>query len=235
MPTFSDIAYDKLLDLYKNHAKEVGSQLKKREPETYKGFQATDCITYVINVLTHTFKSLGNEVAAKNVRNLGAYGTELAKYLVDKHAWTGIYINPDVIQPFDADPEHTYTNALVTKTCKYYKIPLGYRAVNYSPTPVTDPGDGSVTKKVTIASELDKINFAALNKVKFGFGVSRGGKHTWLFAYGSVYEVHWDKTAASGELYEATPLSAFGWASGAIVVPGDQAGWLAGATKLACR
>jgi hypothetical protein len=48
--------------------------------------------------------------------------------------------------------------------------------------------------------------------------------HTWLFSFGSVYEVHWD--GIGSDLYERTPLEVFGWLSGAIVVPPDQANLL---------
>ncbi|MEA1933833.1 MAG: hypothetical protein U9N60_05310 [Thermodesulfobacteriota bacterium] len=58
-----------------------------------------------------------------------------------------------------------------------------------------------------------------LKKVKFAVGVSRGGKHTWLYSLGKVYEVHWDKIGA--ELYEVTNLEDYAWLSGALVVPPD--------------
>jgi hypothetical protein len=65
-----------------------------------------------------------------------------------------------------------------------------------------------------------------------GWGHSRGGRHTWLFSRGDVYEVHWDKVGA--DLYEASPLRGFPWLSGVIVVPHDQAGFLAIRAKLEC-
>jgi len=40
--TFSDHARDKLLDLYNNHAHEVGRELKKFDPSTYASYAATD-------------------------------------------------------------------------------------------------------------------------------------------------------------------------------------------------
>ncbi len=68
--------------------------------------------------------------------------------------------------------------------------------------------------------------------MNFGFGLSKGGMHTWVFSKGKVYEVHWDKIGS--ELYEATPLRRFPWLSGAIIIPPDQAAFLAATSKLKC-
>ena len=76
MSTFKDYALEKMLDLFHNHDHEVGSQLKKFDPVTYKDYQSTDCITYVLNVLTYAFKQTGKADAAANAKSLGARGTE---------------------------------------------------------------------------------------------------------------------------------------------------------------
>jgi hypothetical protein len=92
MKSFSEYALEKMLDLYRNHPNEVGSALKKSDPATYANSQSTDCITYVLNVVSYAFEKRGNSAAAKKVWTLGKYGTSLAQYLVNEHKWSGIYI-----------------------------------------------------------------------------------------------------------------------------------------------
>ena len=163
----------------------------------------------------------GRASAAK-IAKLGEYGTKLAAHLVNTHKWTGIYYNPDVNHPRDGNLEHTYSYyKKVVLSKQYYKIPISYWVINYKPTPKINGnyksfsgigGSKDLTKKDV--SQLDM-----LKKVKFAVGVSRGGKHTWLYSFGKVYEVHWDKIGA--ELYEATNLEDYAWLSGALVVPPD--------------
>ncbi|MDN3639186.1 hypothetical protein QWY82_10225 [Simiduia curdlanivorans] len=231
MKTFSDHAYDKLIDLFNNHDKEVGSELKKQDPIKYKDFKSTDCITYSLNVISHAFNMIGNTDAESRVWKLGGKGTDLAKYLVNSHNWKGIYINPDAKHPVDSNAEHTYTSHIAAKKCSYYQIPLEYKVENYS---VTSKSHSAFQKlnKSTPETKLNDIDITSLEQVKFGFGISRGGMHTWVFSNGKVYEVHWDKIGA--ELYEATMLRTFPWISGAIVVPFDQAAKLSASSKLKC-
>lgn len=80
------------------------------------------------------------------------------------------------------------------------------------------------------SAKLNTVDIASLGLVKFGFGLSKGGMHTWVFSKGKVYDVHWDKVGAN--LYEATLLKNFHWLSGAIVIPPDQAIYLANSEKL---
>jgi hypothetical protein len=74
MKTFTDYAEEKLFDLYNNHDHEVGSELKKLEPEKYKNLKSTDCITYALNVMSYSFKSIGDEISAKKIWTLGKKG-----------------------------------------------------------------------------------------------------------------------------------------------------------------
>lgn len=228
---FSDHAREKLVALYNHHDREVGSVLKAQYPDLYDGFTGTDCITYAINVISYAFKQLGKDSAAQKVRQLGKHGNELSRYLVNTHQWSGIYINPDVKHPIDADPEHAWSDHVVKKTCTYFSIPIKYRAVNYSPTPSDDPNFQKVNPKAA-ATTLNDVDVKILGKVDFGFGISRGARHTWLYSLGSVYEVHWDQVGA--QLYERTALQAFGWLSGAIVVPPDRASLLTMSAQV-CR
>jgi hypothetical protein len=230
---FHEHAYAKLIDLYNNHDHEVGSELQKSDPVKYAQYKATNCITYVLNVLSHAFKESGDAQSAQKVWTLGQRGTELAQYLVTKHSWQGVYINPDVNHPLDApDPsssEHPYSHYLANKTRQYYKIPLKYKVINYNPTPKEHPAFQQLNGHLG-ETPLNAVDIAGLEKVKFGFGVSRGGMHTWLYAEGKVYEVHWN--AIGADLYEATPLPMFPWLSGAIVIPADLAGVIPASAKL---
>lgn len=231
--SFSDHARDKLIELYNFHPNEVGCELKKQDPAAYAGYSITSCITYAINVISYAFEQVGKPGAAKHVRKLGKHGNELSHYLVTTHNWQGIYINPDVVHSIDASTEHSYSNIQVGKTCAYYKIPIKYRVVNYSPTPSSDPHFQKVNKTAP-ATPLNDVDVKILDKVDFGFGISRGAKHTWLFSSGYIYEVHWDEIGP--KLYERTAFAAFGWLSGAIVVPPDRASLLTmSAQKCAAR
>ncbi|MGD8782902.1 MAG: hypothetical protein PVG75_00615 [Thioalkalispiraceae bacterium] len=231
MKKFSDYAYAKLIDLYNNHSHEVGSQLKAMDPAKYKSLKSTDCITYALNVMSYAFEQTGNKEAAKKVWSLGQHGNELAAYLVNQHNWKGIYINPDVNHPKDRSDEHTYSNYLANRSCKYYKIPLSYKVVNYNTTSKLHPSFQKLNTHLG-ETKLNLTDVKSLSKVKFGFGISRGGKHTWLFSNGKVYEVHWDSIGAG--LYESMHISKYPWLSGAIVVPPDQALLLSKSVMLKC-
>lgn len=229
--SFSEHAYDKMLALYNKHDHEVGSELKKLLPDKYKDLESTDCITYSLNVISYAFKETGKNEAAKQVWKLGQHGNELATYLVNSHNWLGVYINPDVFHPTDKDDEHTYSHLIAQKKCTYYKIPLSYRVVNYRPTDKTHEAFQALNKHKGVTA-LNAVDINHLKSVKFGFGISRGGMHTWLFSKGDVYEVHWDKVGA--DLYEKTSLANYPWLSGAIVVPPD-ASHLLKIAELSCK
>ena len=231
MKTYSDYAKEKMIELFNSHEDEVGSELKKLHPEKYKDYKSTDCITYSLNVISYAFEKSGNSKAAKNVWGLGKRGVDLAKYLVNSHGWKGVYINPDSVHPADAQAEHTFSSHLATRTCKYYQIPLHFRVDNYAPTPRTNPAYRQLNRNAGVTS-LNKVDITSLEQVKFGFGLSRGGMHTWVFSKGKVYEVHWDKIGSG--LYEATSLRRFPWLSGAIVIPSDQGAFLSASSKLKC-
>lgn len=65
--------------------------------------------------------------------------------------------------------------------------------------------------------KLNITDLNALNKIKFGVGMSTKGMHNWLFSLGSVYEVHWD--GIGSDLYEIRKISNFPWNSNFIIVP----------------
>ncbi|MBK7664698.1 MAG: hypothetical protein IPJ21_14355 [Sterolibacteriaceae bacterium] len=62
-----------------------------------------------------------------------------------------------------------------------------------------------------------------LRDMPFGLGITVNdwGVHTFVYSYGSIYEVHWDKGPQSKEVFEQRPLEEFmaKWGSVVIAVP----------------
>ncbi|MBI3898982.1 MAG: hypothetical protein HY308_11905 [Gammaproteobacteria bacterium] len=231
MPTFTDYAVEKMDDLYLNHDNEVGSQLKLSDPKSYEKYKSTDCITYVLNVIGYAFEKMGNAEAARRAWALGKYGNKLAAYLVNQHHWKGIYINPDVNHPRDANTEHTFSALTTERSCQYYGVPISYKVANYRPTAKDEPGFQKVNPKRE-ETTLNEVDISALRLVRFGFGISRGGTHTWLYSKGDVYEVHW--AGIGPNLYEKSSLAGYPWLSGTIVVPPDHGALLRTVAALKC-
>lgn len=212
--TFSEHAEKRMWDLLKDYHTQVGSKraeyLRLRGlPDDTQGKTPTDCITYVINVLKYAFSQVGQKAVAQKVGGLGAYGTALAAYLTTVQ-WKAHYWNPDVNNPQDNDREHPFSYAMALKTRKYYGIPLSGYIVDYRPTVVAPP------KKMTVR---DGVAFDEFKKVRFAYGLARGGKHTFLCSYGMIYEVHWDEIG--DKLYEMSEFDKFEWNSGVVVTPPD--------------
>lgn len=203
---FTKYAHHKMQDLYLHHDHEVGSELYKSDPARYAGYQRTNCITYALNCISYGFSRTGNNRAAREVWKHIVSGVNVIHYLVNEHDWECIYINPDTRNPADGDSEHPFSWYLAKKYCNYYKLPVSFFAVDYKPT-----------EGVASPTPVNTKDIALLNAIKFGFGISRGAMHTWVFSEGSVYEVHW--YAIGDDLYEKSPLVDFAWLSGAIAVP----------------
>jgi hypothetical protein len=217
MNTFTDYAVEKMMYLYSNHSDEVGSKIAS----AYKDKRSTDCITYVINVLTYAFEKTGQKSVSEKVRQLGAKGTELAAYLVKEQKWAGLYYNPDVNHPRDGNPEHPTSQKKVLESKQYYEIPISCSVINYEPTKESDPNYKIWTKLggSKKATEPDDTQLKELKKVRFAVGISRGGVHTWLYSLGQIYEVHWDKIG--DDLYGAVKFEDYQYISGALVIPPD--------------
>lgn len=228
--TFSQHAVDKIKDIMANHSNHVGSELKRVNPAKYKDYIASDCITMAIWALKYAHEKSGQPNISQHVGNLGHKGTELAKYLITTHNWKGVYYNPDVNHPSDGHGEHISSYYLqVKRSCTYSvgKVPVSHSVINYNPSnTIVSTNMGPTTRKI--------IDYDAFQRVPFGLGMSRGGSHVWLYSSGQVFESHWDKTAASKELYSNVSLKNFKWLSGIIVVPPD-AHHLMNITKLKCE
>lgn len=226
MASFSGFAAQKMMDLYNSHGHEVGSELKKAYPAAYAHLTATDCITYVLNVLSYAYEKSGDKKFSKEIWTYGKdpadpqkrfKGSILGRKLVTEKNWVGIYVNPDVVHPRDGSEEHTFTHFTVNKQCHYHHIPVKYKAVNYNPTPAAHPGFKRLFNKGE--TKLNLVDVMALRGLPFGVGMSRGDTHTWLFSKGFIFEVHWDGIGAT--LYEKTLLEDYPWLSSIIIVPPD--------------
>ncbi len=217
-----------MIELSSNPENKVGRELYKSDPAKYKGYTRTDCTTFVLNVLEHTYTQLGNPGIAINLRNsLGTrgldtnpifYGDLLFKKLVNIHGWKGIYCTPDKYHPNDGNQEHPFATHSVLKSCKYAGVPVNYTVLNYSPTPKTDPNFQKLIDYIGV-QKINSVDLAALNKIKFGVGMSTKGRHNRLFSKGSVYEVHW--RGVGSDLYQIRKLPDFPWNSNLIIVPPD--------------
>lgn len=228
MSNFSSFAKKHLLERYNHHPKEVGSVLYIRNKKYYddNGFTPTDCITYGIKVMSAAFKEVGNNEANSTIWKKGESGIIAAQYLVSQLGWETVYINADINHPEDGENKHPLAYLQqVKRDGKYYKVPVHHALTNYRPTnkkAAQEQGLWRIYKSKGLKVGETKLNIVDYNTMKnipFGFGVSNGGMHTWLFSHGYVYEVHWDAIGTS--LYEKTPLNLFPWLSGIIIVPKD--------------
>ncbi|MEL0604834.1 hypothetical protein [Pseudoalteromonas undina] len=233
MSSFSSSAKKHLLKYYNHHPKEVGSQLYIRNKQYYdsKGFTSTDCITYALNVMSAAFSEVGNSEAKNTIWKKGHSGIITAQYLVSNLGWETVYINADINHPADGENKHPLAYLQqVKRDGKYYNVPVHHALTNYRPTDkesAQEQGLWKIYKSRGLKvgpTTLNIVDYNTMRKVPFGFGVSNGGMHTWLFSEGYVYEVHWDGIGAS--LYEKTPLNLFNWLSGVIIVPKDSSGLL---------
>lgn len=229
---FSDYCYDKMWDLFKTPEDEVGSEF----PGNKAGRSITNCIIYVTNVLMYGHEKIGRSDRNARINQIGKVeqdGTKLAKFLVDEIGWKAHYWNPDVEHPRDKKDEHPFSYKKALKTKSYYELPLSGLIVDYNKqdkTPkrvwissgINIPITPTIGVPLPMPVEVSADNTAILeklSKVKFAFGIARGGYHTFLFSYGEVFEVHW--MAEGARLYGKVAFEKYEWLSGALIIPPD--------------
>jgi Domain of unknown function (DUF4157) len=193
----------------------------------------TDCTEFVLEVLRETFAMNGASEAWKRVEQkygLLSYkhqkpgklsGLDVAAALQSECDWKGIYwaANPRFNYPGEGGGhKQTYDEARQKGT--YYghhdeskehpgvAIEKDKLVTDYRPAPK------STTAKNTYG--LDN-----LSEVPFGVIVAGGGTHMALLVHGIVYEVHWEEACSANQVITATPLSTWGWLSGAFVAPAE--------------
>lgn len=204
--TFSQHCEAKMWQLMKDSSTQVGSHYEGDRD----GKSPTDCITYVRQVLEYGFEQMGQPDKVEGVRRSYEKGTDLARYLVSI-GWNAYYWNPDVRNPRDrgttSGPEHPAAYLQALRNGVYYNVAVNDKMIiNYNRTqPSSSPND------------MDA--FMKFSKVKFSYGLARGGYHTFLLSYGMVFEVHW--RAAGAGLYERSSFYSYSFLDGIVLVPPD--------------
>jgi hypothetical protein len=204
--TFSLFAIEKMNQLEATASSQVGTEYLGSDKA---GKTPTNCIDFVVKVLGYAYEKIGQTPVANEVQRLAVKGTQLADFLVSKRHWHAHYWNPDVRFPSDGDSEHPASYHTAVKFTKYYGIQLSGAIINYRLT----PGHGLRTASTAA--------LARFNLVPFAFGITYGGRHTFLVSNGIVHEAHWSGIGDS--LYGRTNFAAYkgraAFLSGIVVVP----------------
>lgn len=232
--------------------------LERRGPEGYlcrkfknprgRVFVATDCATYVREVLSDAFSKTGNTSAAIGQAKHGGFG--LIKYLVKSQKWVAIYWNPDVLRPPDVKnaAQHPASYIIAVKgemksasRSNTYRFKKNvYVARLDKRDEVVDIVDMVVqykqaTGNFTAYPSLFRLNavpvphvstdkLKILKKVKFGVVTARAGFHNALLVNGKVWEAHWGARSGTNGLYTSCAFEDWrngsqSWGSGLLVVP----------------
>lgn len=226
---FSEVARKKMISRFNDSKLKVGSEYVRNNPGDYSQYVVTDCITFVLRVLEDSFTAMGQPKVAKQLlpdsrvmrgkdKKPKFYGDMLARNLVNKYYWKAIYITPDRYHPNDASREHTFSTFMTLKTCVYTGVPVSYVVMDYNPTSKDDPNYQALFKDAG-PRKLNVLGLTELKKIKFGYGISRQGDHTWLYSDGHVYEAHWNDIGK--DIFEKSRIEDFVWNSSLIVVPPD--------------
>ncbi len=209
LKTLSEHLQDKMEHLYNHHPNEVGSQrdLTLIPP----GAKKTDCITYVGTVLAYAYEQVGQPDVSKEIMKRLKRGVILAQYL-QSQGWKAVYFNPDtddkksgmnrtgdparrVPGSNEYDPYNSYY--LYAKKGSIHGLNINGYVINFEArTTIENPGFiaslfGYGPKTVPVSAPVDLAGLTKLKRVKFGYGMTQGGVHTWLYGSGNVYEVHW--------------------------------------------
>lgn len=237
---FSEDAAARLKEIYEaDHSEEIGSKAwelltpaKRKEVASYK---KTDCVTFAREVLTGALEEAGDKKGLSGLEGTvakhKAKGTKIAEYLVQTLGWVGVYVTPDMYHASGDRDEHAAVYRKMTKKCSYYGIPITYLVMNYSPTQRSSsfPQPGALRQ---VPTEEKLAGYSQFMAVDFGFGLSSGGDHTWLYSNGYVYEVRYKKWGRDGDLYRKTSLGLWGYTDNVIVVPPDGASRLEATSKV---
>lgn len=229
MTTFSRTAAERLQTVYEaDHSEEIGTAAWKAlstvEQRKYSHFKRTDCVTFALEVLGWALEQVEGKQGSSGLNRVvakhDAKGTSIAEYLVESLGWKGVYVTPDMYHPTGNFDEHAAVYRKLSSKCLYYSIPISFVVMNYSPTSsdLISKADGFPRRGETPQT---LTAYTKLGSVEFGFGLSSGGDHTWLFSSGYVYEVHYHAWGKDGGLYEKTALGLWSYVDNVVVVPPD--------------
>ncbi len=182
--------------------------------EERKDLTGQDCTTLVLEVLSQAFLAAGMAAEWDSIFKTalaasgpgGFKGIELFKALQEQLDWEGVYFNPDVGHPSDADDEHPYSAYIAEKKGTYYGLDIDRMVLDYRPSA------GSVTVKDTQGLDW-------LKSIPFAVVAARGGKHMAILVEGDLYEVHWSENQYSRSVITQEGFVDWGWLSGAILFP----------------
>jgi hypothetical protein len=134
-------------------------------------------------VLSYASRAKGQPDVASEIWTY-TEGMPLATFLRRK-GWKVHYWNPDARYPRDGRAEHTVSYQTAVRTGKYYNLQVDGFVVDYNLNVAQRAKNPPARNNITIWAKL-------ISQVQFAFGLARDVFHTFLFSYGSVYEVHWD-------------------------------------------
>jgi len=180
-----------------------------------RGKTDIDCYDYVYQVLVYAFKKTGRQDVAQQLGDYSRHGTSVAKYLISL-GWTGNYWNPDVDNPRDGDTTMLRNSFYLAKRTKqsWGGTPISGFIVNYRPSP-----QGWINWIRRIPPTTKNYGaFDRLSRVKFAYGITWKDKHTFLYSWGEVFEVHWD---VIDDVFEKSSFYNYDWNAGLMITPPD--------------
>lgn len=205
---------------------------RKFEDPIGKKIIATDCATYVREVLRFAFENSGDKLAAIKQAREGGVG--LCHYLVTKKNWKAVYWNRDVVRPWDGKLNHPTTYLKVAKDQIYRCIKgskkdlsVAASVIQYAPTP-KDKQETHYTnmlnKRNIPVPATSRDGLTMLKRIRFGVVSAHCGFHNALLLEGKVFEVHYGQAKGSSRLYDKTDFlswknGSIPWCSGLVVIP----------------
>jgi hypothetical protein len=248
-------AMEKVTDLWNDKHHRVGSRASIDDerifasPSDGKSLRTrgerreTNCFVFAGEVLEHALIATNRAASGKQVRDLylqweseeGGGTLAMARYLRSL-GWRTYYWNPDVHNPRDRGEYHTQSYTLAKSDGDTYGrlganepgVKVDGYLIDYDPTPKSLL-PLSEQSKATIRNDA---SVAALKKIRFAYGFTMGGWHSFLYVHpglrvpqmplnesrgqrtsrematdpglGLVIECHWAEIG--NDLYEASPF-----------------------------
>jgi RHS repeat-associated protein len=190
-----------------------------KNPATRRGLEecgvsSIDCIGYPSETVSSAYAAGGNRGAAARYRNR-ASAVDMQSDLVSE-GWTAYYFTSNSgLSASPGDPQWkrdtAYLNSLLFGSSDTYTA--GSERLEVT---------GVIADYGVDVSGNPNAALEQLRSIPFAIGSFEGGMHSFVFRYGSVYEVHWDQPHDSRTLFDITPIEdpdLMRWSHGVIVVP----------------